>query len=273
MKNEAGLFRANLPRFFVPREQIKAGRVSLSGPDAVHIAKVLRLGAGKNIIVLDGRGKSYLAVIEQAGRGKVDCTIQKEIYVATGPSLKVTLVQGVPKGDKMDLVIQKGTELGLSRVIPLITERVVVKLAGDKLLRRRERWQRIALEAAKQCRRPDVPEISEPQSLEQVLAFLPPGAAALIPWEEEVAGTLKDFCRCSPAPEEIYIFIGPEGGFTREEVESARIRGVRPVTLGPRILRTETAGLAVLAIVLYQWGDFGGWADGREASCYIHPGV
>jgi len=244
--------------FFVSPEQIKAGRVSLSGPDAVHIAKVLRLGAGKSIIVLDGRGKSYLAVIEQACKDKVDCTIQKELPVAAGPSLKVTLVQGIPKGDKMDLVIQKGTELGLSRVIPLISERVVVKLAGDKLLHRRERWQRIALEAAKQCRRPDVPEVSEPQSWEQVLALLPPEAAALIPWEEEFVETLKNFCRCSQAPEEIYIFIGPEGGFTREEVELARSHGVRPVTLGPRILRTETAGLAVLAVVLYQWGDLGG---------------
>ncbi|OPY56387.1 MAG: Ribosomal RNA small subunit methyltransferase E [Pelotomaculum sp. PtaU1.Bin035] len=258
MKDNLSSLHIGRPRFFVSPEQIDGGRVYLKGPDVVHLAKVLRMGAGESLTVLDGRGKTYLAVIKEVGRDKVTCTINKELPGTAVPSFKVTLVQGIPKGDKMDLIIQKGTELGLSKVIPLLCERVVVKLEGDKPLRRRERWQRIALEAAKQCRRPDVPEISEPTSWEQALAALPPGVAALIPWEEEITGSLREFFHRNPAPEEIYIFIGPEGGFTRAEVERARFHGVCPVTLGPRILRTETAGLAVLSVVLYQWGDLGG---------------
>jgi len=247
-----------LPRFFVSPKQIEAGRVYLNGPDVVHIAKVLRLSAGDRLVVLDGQGKSYLAVLEQICKGEVSCAIEKELAAAAGALLKVTLVQGIPKGDKMDLIIQKGTELGLNGLIPLLSERAVVKLEGDKLFKRRERWRRIALEAAKQCRRPDIPEISVPKSWEQALADLPPDAVALIPWEEENAESLKGFLQHSKPPEEIFVFIGPEGGFSAGEVERARLHGVRPVTLGPRILRTETAGLAVLAMILYQWGDLGG---------------
>jgi len=247
-----------LPHFFVSAKQIKESRVSLSGTDAVHIAKVLRLGVGGRIVLSDGKGKSYLAMLEQVDNKGVSCTVEKEFAAVPQDLPKVTLVQGIPKGDKMDLIIQKGTELGLNGLIPLLSERVVVKLEGDKQFKRWERWRRIALEAAKQCRRPDMPEISGPKSWEQVLDALPPEAVALIPWEEETAESLKGFLQNSKPPEEIYVFIGPEGGFSPGEVERAQLCGVRPVTLGPRILRTETAGLAVLTMILYQWGDLGG---------------
>ncbi|MCG9967042.1 16S rRNA (uracil(1498)-N(3))-methyltransferase [Pelotomaculum terephthalicicum JT] len=247
-----------MSHFFVAPNQIREGRVVLSGTDAVHIAKVLRLGAGGRIVLSDGKGKSYLAVLEQVDKKDVSCTIEKEFAAAPPDLPKVTLVQGIPKSDKMDLIIQKGTELGLNGLIPLLSERVVVKLEGDKQLKRWERWRRIALEAAKQCRRPDIPEISGPKSWEQVLGALPAEAVALMPWEEEKAESLKGFLQYGKPPVEIYVFIGPEGGFSAGEVERARLHGVRPVTLGPRILRTETAGLAVLTMILYQWGDLGG---------------
>lgn len=247
-----------LPRFFVSSEQIIAGRVYLHGSDLAHV-RVLRLGAGDRLMVLDGQGKAYLAVLEQTGREDVSCLIVKELAVPASSALRVTLVQGMPKGDKMDLIIQKGTELGFDRLMALCSERVVVKLAGDKLSKRRERWQRIALEAAKQCRRPDIPVICGPLSWAEVLAALPPQAVSLMLWEEETAVSLKGFLRQRSAPPpETYVFIGPEGGFSRGEVEQAKLHGVRPVTLGPRILRTETAGLAVLAILQYHWGDLGG---------------
>jgi 16S rRNA (uracil1498-N3)-methyltransferase len=247
-----------MPRFFVSPEQIKDDHIIITGPDVNHIARVLRLGAGDRITVLDGRGALYEAVIERAGKDEVLCAIEKRSKVDSASSLRLTLVQGIPKGDKMDLIVQKGAELGVSRVIPLISQRVVVKLEGDKSGKKRERWQRIALEAAKQCRRPDIPEVEEPAGWDQVLANLPGEALALMPWEEENALSLREVLMGNTPKEDVFVFIGPEGGFTAGEVERARARGVRPVTLGPRILRTETAGLAVVAIILYQWGDLGG---------------
>lgn len=247
------------PHFFVSPSQIKeTGLIYLNETDALHAAKVLRLRSGDSIVLADGAGRSYLAVLEQVTGKNVSCRIERECTLARTGEPKVTLVQGIPKGEKMDLIIQKGTELGLHRIIPLLSERVVVKLDKDKQLKRRQRWQRIALEAAKQCRRPDLPEISPPQSWGQVLNELPPEAVALLPWEEETAASLKDFMRTNRSAAEIYLFIGPEGGFAAAEVTQARAHGVIPVTLGPRILRTETAGLAVIVMVLYQWGDLGG---------------
>ncbi len=246
------------PRFFVSQDRIVNGRISITGPDAVHISRVLRLKAGDGLTLLDGLGKSYEAVIRTSGRDGIVCAIKREIQAPAPPCVKVTLAQGIPKGDKMDMIIQKGTELGVSRVIPLVCGRTVVKLEGEKLIRRHDRWRRIALESAKQCRRPDIPVVSGPASLEQVLADMPGEAMALIPWEAEKNNTLKDILCKNAAKDEVYIFIGPEGGFTRKEVEQACARGAYPVTLGPRILRTETAGLAVLIMILYQWADLGG---------------
>jgi 16S rRNA (uracil1498-N3)-methyltransferase len=162
----------------------------------------------------------------------------------------------------MDLIVQKATELGVYKFIPLVCERSVVKLSGDKSQRRSERWQRIAQEAAKQCRRPEIPEVLPPVGWEEALSGMPEGVNAIIPWEEENQKSLKKILGESQLQGDVYVFIGPEGGFTSAEVELARSRGVRPVTLGPRILRTETAGLAVLAIILYQFGDLGGKLNG-----------
>ncbi|HBC92872.1 MAG TPA: 16S rRNA (uracil(1498)-N(3))-methyltransferase [Pelotomaculum sp.] len=251
-----------MPRFFISPEQIKAGRVTITGPDVAHIVKVLRLGPGDTLTVLDGRGMVYEAVIEHADRESVICAVMSESNAGRAPMLRITLVQGLPKNDKMDLIVQKATELGVYRLIPLICDRSVVRMAGDKPLHRLERWQRIAREAAKQCRRPDVPEVLPPAGWEEALAGMPENTAAVIPWEEENQEPLKKVLGESRPRKNVYVFIGPEGGFTPAEVELARSHGIRPVTLGPRILRTETAGLAVLAIILYQFGDLGGELDG-----------
>lgn len=263
----------NAPRFFVEPAHINDSLVRITGPDVIHITKVLRLGRGSTVVVLDGRGKSYEAEIQSPGRDEVVCRIKKELLTAPACPVHVTLVQGIPKGDKMDIIIQKGTELGVSRVIPLICHRTVVKIDADRMRRKGERWQRIAVEAAKQCRRPDVPEVSDAADLGHILAGLPKKCVALIPWEEECQVSLKDVLYKNTAGEEIYVFIGPEGGFTPGEVEQARAFGVRSVTLGPRILRTETAGIAVLAMVLCRWGDLGGEINDKEEGGGIHPGV
>jgi 16S rRNA (uracil1498-N3)-methyltransferase len=213
---------------------------------------------GNEIFLSDGAGQSYLAVLEQTSTAGAVCLVTKEISGVPSLFPEITLVQGIPKGDKMDLIVQKGTELGLSRIIPLFSERVIVKLAEDKQTKRRERWQRIAVEAAKQCRRADLPEICFPQPWEQVLEEMPTDALALLPWEDETTESLKSFIKNNPSRPVIYYFIGPEGGFSPLEVEGARKQGVRTVSLGSRILRTETAGLAVATMLLYQWGDLGG---------------
>lgn len=250
-----------MARFFVEPKIIKNGFVPIEGQDAIHITRVLRLGKGDRILILDGCGKSYEAVIEKAARDRVVCAVTGELPVARTAGPRLTLVQGMPKGEKMDRIVKKCTELGISRIIPLACERAVVKLEGDKTRSRRERWQRIAREASQQCRRPDVPLVDLPADWDQVLQGLGQ-AAALIPWEEEGDLTLKHFLRENEPQEQVYIFIGPEGGFTPSEVDRALSHSVRPVTLGPRILRTETAGLAAVTMILYQWGDLGGKSNG-----------
>ena len=244
--------------FFLNPNQIVDGKACLDGTDAHHIINVLRLKTGDRIILANGLARTFAATIEYMEKDRVLCAIGEEIRTTTSDSPRVTLVQGLPKGDKMDLIIEKGAELGLHEFIPLLSERVVVKLTEEKLLKRRERWQRIAMEAAKQCRRPDVPSVSKPMTWTEVLESLPLEGVALIPWEEETNNSLKSYMRSNPKPAAVYYFIGPEGGFSLSEVETAREYGVCPVTIGSRILRTETAGLAVATMLFYQWGDLGG---------------
>lgn len=251
-----------MPRFFVSPEQKKDNMITIKGPDVVHISRVLRLGPGDFITLLDGRGKAYEAVItDLAGTGEITCSIREEKELAA-PAVRITLVQGIPKGDKMDLVIEKGTELGVSRFIPLTCRRSVVRLSGGSSAKKLERWRRIAMESAKQCRRPDIPEVSEPAGWDEVFSSLPADTFGLLPWEEEKSLTLKDVLKESPPGTDICVFIGPEGGFDPGEVETARSRGVRPVSLGSQILRAETAGMAVATMILYEWGDLGGKSDG-----------
>ena len=245
-------------RFFLEPSQINAGRAYLKDTDAYHVYKVLRLKRGDRIIVSDGVARSCYALLEQVDSGRVSCVIEGEITVLSHDSPRITLVQGLPKGDKMDLIVQKGVELGLHGIIPLLSERVVVRLAEEKHVKRVERWQRIAMEAAKQCRRQDIPVISHPQTWTQVLAEIPPEAVAIATWEGETKESLKSFMGSNQKPDAIYYFIGPEGGFSSSEIEKAREYGVRPLTMGPLILRTETAALAVAVMLLYQWGGLGG---------------
>lgn len=247
-----------MPRFFVSPDQVKDNSVTITGPDVLHITRVLRLCAGDLVTVLDGRGGVYEAVIENTTRQEVRCIVKSKLLLNGTPALRVTIVQGLPKGDKMDFVVQKGTELGVSRIIPLQSKRSVVSLESLRSARRVERWRRVALEAAKQSCRLDVPEVLEPASWPEVLDSLPEDGLALMPWEEEHVVTLKAILKGEPVFGEVWVFIGPEGGFAPGEVEQAKLRGVRTVSLGPRILRTETAGLAVLAMIFCQWGDLGG---------------
>lgn len=243
-------------RFFITPEQFEAEKPVVRGPDVRHMVKVLRLGPGDVVDFLDGTGRALRARIDRVGKDEVFFSRLDEYKPGGEPPVKVTLVQGLAKGDKMDLVIQKSTELGVAEIIPMICHRSVVRLNDKKSLEKQQRWQRVALEAAKQCRRARVPVVLPPQGLDEVLDGMPEGTASFLPWEREHNHSFRQMLERG-RPGRVYIFIGPEGGFEEYEVERARQKGVVTVTLGPRILRTETAGIVSLTLVMHAWGDVG----------------
>lgn len=247
-----------MSRFFVSPENIFDGKIHISGTDVKHITRVLRMRPGDIITISDGGGHEYEAKISSCTDQEIICTIISSTDVNREAPIKVILVQGLPKGDKMEFIIQKCTELGVAEIIPVSTKRTVVQLEGKKAAGRRERWQRVAEEAAKQAGRTRVPQVLELSTLGKVLAAIPAGALALMPWEDEKAVGIKDKLTHYDGERVVYLFIGPEGGLASEEVDLAKANGVFPVTMGPRIMRTETAGLAALTMVLYQLGDLGG---------------
>lgn len=247
----------NISHFFISPEQVQKEQVIITGPDVTHISRVLRMGPGDVITVLDGRGNGYRVRLTVITRSQAEGIILEQFTPGGEAPLRVTLVQGLSKGDKMDIIIQKGTELGVSRVVPLHCRRSVVQLTPQKAGERQQRWQRIALEAAKQCRRALIPRVTAVMDLPSALDLLAPDTLALMPWEGERGRGLKGVLQ-GQSSREVVVFIGPEGGFDPAEVALARQRGVLPVSLGPRILRTETAGLAVVAMVMYELGDLGG---------------
>ncbi|HEA47014.1 MAG TPA: 16S rRNA (uracil(1498)-N(3))-methyltransferase [bacterium] len=249
-------------RFFVEEKNIRENKVTIKGDEARHIAQVLRLKEKDKIKIFTGKGKEYLTEIIQSSKKEVIGKILEESRLDTEPPIEITLVQGIPKSDKMDFIVQKVTELGVKKIIPVITQRTVVKLNEEKSRARRNRWQRIALEAAKQSGRAIIPAVKEVISFIQALDNLNRESLNLIPWEEETSTSLKQVLKrhTSHIPHStshITVFIGPEGGFTSEEVEAAKEKGAIPVSLGPRLLRTETAGLVTLTVILYELGDMG----------------
>jgi 16S rRNA (uracil1498-N3)-methyltransferase len=246
-----------LARFFVEPKNIKKKQAYISGQDAKHAQKVLRLKEGDLVTILDGTGNQYLASVDDFNRELIICNLLEQQQATGEPPIEITLAQCLPKADKMELVIQKGTELGVTHFIPIKCKRSVVKLDHKKGVERRERWQRVAMEAAKQCRRPLVPVVEEPTEFEKLMKQVPKDALVLLPYENETTQSLKEITSQYPDKKKFYIIIGPEGGFEPEEVEYAQQHGAKSISLGPRILRTETAGLAVISVVMHSYGDLG----------------
>lgn len=240
-------------RFFVDKNKINDETVIIDGDDVNHICKVLRLQVGEQIQICNGQGMDYIVVIEQMDKKQVMGSII-EAYQSLGESaVFVTLYQGIPKGSKMDSIIQKCTEMGVSKIVPVITKRTVVKLETKKDEEKKvERWTKIAEEAAKQSKRGIVPEIAMPLHFEQAIEQGILDDLAIIPYELEEENRLKIVLQ-QYAPKTLAIFIGPEGGFDEVEVSLAQSKKVIPITLGKRILRTESAGMAVIANAMYQY--------------------
>jgi len=251
-------------RFFIPPSSVQGNTLTLTGAQAHQVARVLRMRPGERLIVLDDSGFEFevrlVAVEPELARGEVVAS-----QPSTGePRTRITLYQAVLKGDHFELVLQKGTELGVVEFVPLLTERTILRDRQD-VEKKRPRWEAIIQEAAEQSHRGRLPALRPPLSFVQACVDVSrTSGVKVIPWEEEAQFRLRDVLRAAqPAAEgleaalAVSLFIGPEGGLTRDEISVARGYGLVPVTLGPRILRAETAGLSAAAAILYELGDLG----------------
>jgi 16S rRNA (uracil1498-N3)-methyltransferase len=230
-----------MPRIFVPPQRLDGPRVVLDGEAHRHLAKVLRLEAGHTLVIFDGGGTEIDARVLAVGARTIEVELGARRAVSLA-SASITLLQAVPKGDRMDLIVQKATELGVARIVPVVAGRSVVRPSAA----RARRWQTIAQEAARQSGRADVPQVSDPLLLNDAVAEATSGARFVL-WEEEHGQSLRR--ALETGTREVTLLIGPEGGLAVEEVVEARTRGFVPVGLGPRILRVETASIVAVTLV------------------------
>jgi 16S rRNA (uracil1498-N3)-methyltransferase len=243
-------------RFLAPDTDLSGETLEIGGDLYGHLVRVLRIAGGERFVLADGQGNEVEAEMGAIGKGSATARVVRRlpaITPGTGPA--ITIFHALPKGDKLDLIIEKGTELGAAAFVVFIGERSVARPDRQRLEGRLERWQRIAREAARQCGRHDIPAVELADSLESALESSSQEMRLLL-WEEERSTTLGPLLR-QPAPASVGIVIGPEGGISPGEAAAAAAAGCCSVSLGPRILRTETAGLAVLAILQAAWGDMG----------------
>lgn len=240
-------------RFFADENSIFTdGCIEIYGEDVNHIRNVLRLKKNEEIIVCDGAGKDYYCRISGMTSEKVVADIWDVCDNLIELETAITLFQGYPKSDKLELIIQKNVELGISRIVPVMTKRTVVKLDDKKADRKTERYQSIALSAAKQCGRGRIPEVTKPVTFDEALSMAAKLDMGIIPYEEaEGIEFSRKVISEIKGKSSLGIFIGPEGGFDEAEVAAAKETGIVPITLGHRILRTETAGMAVMSVLMF----------------------
>jgi len=260
-------------RFFLPPEQCGADSLSLTDREAHHALHVLRLRIGDSVTVLDGAGRELLCEVEDLSRASVRLAV-REPRLHPPPPARVTLLQAIPKGKIIESIIQKATELGVARIVPLLSERVATQVDDDGAGRKAEKWQMVAVEAVKQCGAPWLPRVLPPMT---PAAFVARGEAIDLP----LLGSLQPGSRHPRAvlsayqsthgrnPRSAAVWIGPEGDFTLEEIGLIEQSSAQPITLGPLVLRTETAAIYCLSILSYefQW-EFSGPARGNGS-----PGV
>ena len=248
--------------FFVEPDQVQEDHVDIRGGDVNHIRNVLRMKQGETLTVCDGFGNEYLCRVDACSDNRVRAGIVEKRRVASELPSRIVLFQGLPKGDKMELIIQKAVELGASAVVPVASRRCVVKLDGKKADSRQKRWQAVAESAAKQSGMAVIPTVCPVTGFADAVRQASGLDVCLIPYEcaqellKDGAGTAMEQSRNVLAGIErgrsVGILIGPEGGFEKEEVASAMEAGAVPLTLGKRILRTETAGLCILSVLMFQ---------------------
>jgi 16S rRNA (uracil1498-N3)-methyltransferase len=241
-----------VPRIFCDARLGPGAQFSLAPDAAQHVARALRLKTGDELTLFDGRGGEYEATIQRIDRDRVDVKVGAWRDVEREASLRVGLVQGLPEADKMDWIIQKAVELGVGWIQPIVCDRSVVRLSGERAERREYHWKRVAVAACEQSGRNQLPDVRPTLTFQAWMSaesevprwMLVPGAAPL--------------ASHVPPPGPVELLVGPEGGLSDREDDIARLRGCEPVALGPRILRTETAPIAALAAMHALWGDFRG---------------
>jgi 16S rRNA (uracil1498-N3)-methyltransferase len=245
------------PRRFFFEGELRPGEQILTGQTARHIGGVLRLGRGERIVLFDGSGREFPAEITSVSRQGVVVVVDDGVLVDRESPLNLRLGVGLSRPRVVDLIVEKATELGVAEILPLATERSQGRLDGKRGRDRRARWERIAREAARQCGRNRSPRVRPMAEFSQVVGEETPGALRLIFWEQETRRGLTDSLAAFPRMSEILALIGPEGGFSSAEAGLACAAGFHIISLGPRILRTETAAIAVMSLLQYKMGDLG----------------
>ncbi|MGM0410841.1 MAG: RsmE family RNA methyltransferase [Bacillota bacterium] len=251
-----------LHRFFIDESNVENNYVEITGDDYKHLSKSLRLQSGDKIIACTGDGQDLYVVLENFFEDKVQGKIIDRKKTKTEANYNVTIAQAIPKNRNMELIIQKATEIGAKKIFALDTKRTIVKLSDKKEKKRLARWQRIAEEAAKQSQRGIIPKIDGVFTLNDLKKLKEKYDLVLVLWASENKGSLSELIKTNNVNNDnnnILVVVGPEGGFTKNEIDLLKneVKG-NTITLGPRILRTETAPIVALTILLYELGDLGG---------------
>lgn len=245
-----------MSKFFVKVNQIRENIITISGQDVNHIKKVLRKKIGDMITVSDGENKEYTCKIETITDEYIEAVILEQKQIQLENATKIDLIQALPKSDKMEYIIQKTTELGINKIIPVITQRVVVKLDDNSKIKKVQRWQKIAEEASKQCKRDNIPQIDSIIHISNLVEKLKEYDIVLLAYENEKQERIKDIIEEIKKSNKIAIMIGPEGGFEENEIKYLlEYQNTKIISLGKRILRTETAGIVVTSILKYEIGE------------------
>ena len=248
-------------KFFTDKENFYDNKAKILGDDVKHLYRVLRLNEGDTIVLNNCQGEEFLGQIEDISKTEVLVDIKEKLEINNESEVKIYLFQGLPKSQKMDLIVQKGTELGVLEFIPTITERVDIKLKGD--FKKLDRLNRIALEAAKQSKRTIVPTVTNPIDFKSAVERLKTMDLILVPYENQEGYGIKNLMTELKDKKNniktIGVLVGPEGGFEYSEIEELKESGAKIITLGKRILRTETAGFVCASLINYELGDLGGY--------------
>jgi 16S rRNA (uracil1498-N3)-methyltransferase len=247
-----------MQRYFITPDNMLEDKAIVRGDDAHHLMRVMRAAPGDQVIVSNGADRECLAEVVELYKENVLLKIVEERPMAGEPRTQVWIAQSLPKGDKLETVIQKGTEIGASAFLPFVSSRTIVQYDAKKEAKRMERWRKIAKEAAEQAHRSKVPDVRETVSWKELLRISEEAALTVFCYEKEHALQLRTVLQESNiGTGPVLIVVGPEGGFTEEEASEAERHGCRPVGLGSRILRTETAGLVAASCVFYETGELG----------------
>lgn len=246
----------SMHRFHLPPAACGGSRLELEGPEAHHALQVLRIQPGECVQVLDGAGHRLRCRVESAGRRTVSLAVLEREEVAA-PRFEITLMQALPKGKAAETIVEKATELGVSRIVPLISERVVVRLEADEAGLKAAKWRLVAIGAMKQCGLPWLPQIEAPVRLQEYLARPQRFELSLVASLQPGARHPREYLAAYQAehgrrPASVGVWIGPEGDFTPEEVQAIETAGARPITLGPNVLRADTAAIYCLSILNYE---------------------